>query len=192
VHEIVSPSENPAGTGVMDSAELAELKSDLETTLAPEIKSQTISVHREPDGLVISLREAGFFESGAARMRSISQAPLDRIAKLLQPHNYRLRIEGHTDNTPIHTAGFPSNWELSTSRSTEMVRLLIVRYGFNPDGLSAAGFAQYHPVATNQTAEGRGMNRRVDIVILGHGAMIDSAARINAKSMSVVKTADNH
>jgi len=80
-----------------------------------------------------------------------------------------LRIEGHTDNAPIHTAQFPSNWELSTSRATEIVRLLIVRDGFSPDLLSAAGYAEYRPVATNLTAEGRGMNRRVDIIILGQG-----------------------
>lgn len=151
------------------SGDLVGLKSELEIALASEIKSKAIAVHREPDGLVISLREAGFFESGSAQMKSTSQSALDRIAGMLRQHDYRLRIEGHTDNAPIHTAGFPSNWELSTSRATEMVQILIVRDGFSPDRLSAAGFAQYHPVATNLTAEGRGMNRRVDIVILGHG-----------------------
>ena len=94
-------------------------------------------------------------------------AAFDRIAGMLSQHDYRLRIEGHTDNAPIHTAQFPSNWELSTSRATEIVRLLIVRDGFSPDRLSAAGYAEYRPVATNLTAEGRGMNRRVDIIILG-------------------------
>jgi chemotaxis protein MotB len=109
----------------------------------------------------------GFFESGSAQMKSASMAAFDRIAGMLRQHDYRLRIEGHTDNAPIHTAQFPSNWELSTSRATEIVRLLIVRDGFGPDRLSAAGYADYHPVATNLTAEGRGMNRRVDIIILG-------------------------
>jgi hypothetical protein len=100
-------------------------------------------------------------------MKSASIAAFDRIAAMLSQHDYRLRIEGHTDNAPIHTAQFPSNWELSTSRATEIVRLLIVRNGFGPDRLSAAGYAEYRPVATNLTAEGRGMNRRVDIIILG-------------------------
>jgi outer membrane protein OmpA-like peptidoglycan-associated protein len=109
----------------------------------------------------------GNFESGSAQMKSASQGALDSIANMLRQRNYRLRIEGHTDNAPIHTAQFPSNWELSTSRATEIVRLLIVRDGFGPDRLSAAGFAEYHPVTTNRTAEGRGINRRVDIVILG-------------------------
>jgi outer membrane protein OmpA-like peptidoglycan-associated protein len=111
---------------------------------------------------------AGNFETGSAQMKAASQAAFDQIAAMLHQHDYRLRIEGHTDNVPIHTAQFPSNWELSTSRATEIVRLLVVREGFAPDRLSAAGYAEYHPVATNFTSEGRGMNRRVDIVVLGH------------------------
>jgi hypothetical protein len=111
---------------------------------------------------------AGNFESGSAQMKSASLGAFDRIADLLRKREYRLRIEGHTDNSPIHTAQFPSNWELSTSRATEIVRLLIVRDGFASTRLSAGGFAEYHPIATNRTAEGRAINRRVDIVILGH------------------------
>jgi chemotaxis protein MotB len=96
---------------------------------------------------------------------------------MLRQRDYRLQIEGHTDDAPIHNSEFPSNWELSTSRATEIVRLLIVRDGFSPDRLSAAGYAEYHPVATNRTAEGRGMNRRVDIVILGHAPTEPSLAQ---------------
>ena len=124
---------------------------------------------RELDGLVISLREAGFFESGSAQMKQASAPAFDRIAALLRKRKCRLRIEGHTDNIPIHNAKFSSNWELSTSRATEIVRLLIVRDGFDAYHLSAAGYAEYHPAATNGTAEGRGQNRRVDIVILSEG-----------------------
>jgi chemotaxis protein MotB len=166
---IVSHPEGALGTGVgIENGDLAELQTELETALASEIKRKEIAMRREPDGLVISLREVGFFESGAAEMKSSSQAAFDRIAGMLRQRDYRLRIEGHTDNAPIHTAQFPSNWELSTTRATEIVRLLIVRDGFGPDRLSAAGFAEYHPVASNHTPEGRGMNRRVDIVVLGH------------------------
>lgn len=166
---IVSHPEGALGTGVgIENGDLAELQTELETALASEIKRKEIAMRREPDGLVISLREVGFFESGSAQMKSSSQAAFDRIASMLRQRDYRLRIEGHTDNAPIHTAQFPSNWELSTTRATEIVRLLIVRDGFSPDRLSAAGFAEYHPVAPNYTAEGRGRNRRVDIVVLGH------------------------
>jgi len=109
---------------------------------------------------------AGNFQSGSARMMAASEAALDRIAGMLGKREYRLRIEGYTDNTPIHTAQFPSNWELSTSRATEVVRVFIVREGFSPDRLSAAGYGEYHPLASNLTVEGRSANRRVDIVIL--------------------------
>jgi CheY-specific phosphatase CheX len=109
----------------------------------------------------------GNFESASAKMKSASQPAFDRIASVLREGQYRLRIEGHTDNAPIHNSEFPSNWELSTTRATEIVRLLIVRDGFIPDRLSAAGYAEYHPIASNRTLEGRGANRRVDIIILG-------------------------
>jgi len=154
--------------GGIENGDLAQLENELQTALAAEIKRKEIAMRREPDGLVISLREVGFFESGSAEMKSASQAAFDQIATMLRQRNYRLRIEGHTDDVPIHTARFSSNWELSTARATEIIRLLIVRDGFAPDRLSAAGYAEFHPIAPNANAEGRGMNRRVDIVILGH------------------------
>jgi chemotaxis protein MotB len=163
---VASHPEGDLGTGV-ENGDLAKLQSELQTVLAQQIQQKEIAMHSEPDGLVISLREVGFFESGSAQMKSSSKEAFDRIAGILRQRNYRLRIEGHTDNVPIRTAQFPSNWELSASRATEIVRLLIVRDGFAPDRLSAGGFAEFHPVASNSTEEGRGMNRRVDIVVLG-------------------------
>jgi chemotaxis protein MotB len=166
--------------GTAENGDLAELQHELETTLTAEIARKEVSMRREPDGLVISLREVGFFESGSAQMKLGSEPAFDRIAALLRQHDYRLRIEGHTDNVPIHTTQFPSNWELSTSRATEIVRVLVVRDGFDAAYLSAAGYAEYHPIASNRTAEGRGMNRRVDIVILGHG--LPTAAAVLGES----------
>jgi chemotaxis protein MotB len=148
------------------NGDLENLQHELEATLAAEIARKEVSMRREPDGLVISLREVGFFESGSAQMKAESQTAFDHIAEILKRRKYRLRIEGHTDNVPIHNAQFSSNWELSTARATEVVRLLIVRDGFNAAGLSAAGYAEYHPIAGNGTPAGRAMNRRVDIVIL--------------------------
>lgn len=160
-------SGSGSGSG-SENGDLGQLRTELETALAAQIKLKEVAIHSEADGLVISLREVGFFESGAAQMKSASRGALDTIAAMLRQRDCRLRIEGHTDDAPIHTAQFPSNWELSTSRATEIVRLLIVRDGYSPDRLAASGYAEYHPVASNRSAEGRGMNRRVDIVILGH------------------------
>lgn len=156
-----------SGLGAGDgNGDLAKLQRELETALSAEIGRKEVSMRREPDGLVISLREVGFFESGSAQMKAASQPAFDHIAAILRERGYRLRIEGHTDNIPIHNARFASNWELSTARATEIIRLLIVRDGFDPTGLSAGGYGEYHPVASNQSMEGRAMNRRVDIVIL--------------------------
>jgi len=145
---------------------LSALQSELQEALKREINLHTVALHRETEGLVISLQEFGFFDSGSAALKPSALPALDRIASILAVRACGLRIEGHTDNVPIHTAQIASNWELSSARSTELVRLLIVRYRFAPQRLSAAGFAEYHPIASNATAQGRAQNRRVDVVIL--------------------------
>ena len=143
-----------------------DLRSELEEALAQEIQSKVVKLKARREGLVVSLREIGFFKSGSATVKRESEPAVARIAAVLAPRANQLRIEGHTDNVPIRTVRFASNWELSTARATEMVKLFVTRYGFTPERLSAAGYAEFHPVAGNNTAEGRGLNRRVDIVVL--------------------------
>ncbi len=142
------------------------MRSELERALATEIKRNEVALHLEADGLVVSLREIGFFDSGSAAIKPGAEPALARIAKILQEHPYAVRIEGHTDNVPIHTSQFASNWELSTARATALVRTLVEQHGISADRLSAAGYAEFHPVASNDTAKGRQLNRRVDLVIL--------------------------
>jgi chemotaxis protein MotB len=139
---------------------------ELEKALAPEIKERVVEVKARREGLVVSLREIGFFEVGSAILRPSSRDAIDRLAQVLKSRDESLRIEGHTDNVPIHTERYASNWELSTARASELIKVFIEHYDFSPPRLSAAGFAEYHPAASNDTAEGRGRNRRVDIVIL--------------------------
>lgn len=162
---ISSPPED-ALTAASEEANLTTLQAELQQALQREIAQHTVALHRETEGLVISLREFGFFDSGSAALKPSALPALDRIASILAVRICRLRIEGHTDNVPIHTAQMSSNWELSTARSTELVRLLILRYSFAPERLSAAGYAEYHPIVSNDTAQGRAQNRRVDVVIL--------------------------
>jgi len=159
---------SPHGTPQADPEDknLDPLRRELERALAPEIARQEVALRTVPDGLVISLREMGFFDTGSAAIKPGSQSALSHIAALLAPRPYRIRIEGHTDDVPIHNSQFPSNWELSTTRATELVRLLIVQHGFSPERLSAAGYAQYHPIVSNDTPERRAQNRRVDVVVL--------------------------
>jgi chemotaxis protein MotB len=162
---IASPPADGLSSG--DTRDLSKLRRELEQALAPEISRRELALRTVPDGLVISLREMGFFPSGSAHMKAASEQAFARIARLLVDREFQIRIEGHTDTVPIHTAQFNSNWELSTARSTELVRLLIVKYHFEAARLSAAGYAEFHPVASNGTEDGRKLNRRVDVVILG-------------------------
>jgi len=145
---------------------LPKLQNELAQQLASEIKRGEVAIKVGQEGLVVSLREVGFFDSGSADVKLKSEPSVASIAQVLKHGLYLVRIEGHTDNIPIHTERFASNWELSTSRATEMAKLFITKYEFPPERLSAAGFAEFHPVAPNATAEGRALNRRVDIIVV--------------------------
>jgi len=159
----VLPTAPPPGD---PSQQFALVKQQLESSLSSQIVARTVSVHEAQDGLVVSLQEAGFFDSGSAEVRASTLPVLAGIAQRLGNTAFTLRVEGHTDNQPIHTAQFASNWELSTARSTAIARVFLAQQHFDPARLSAAGYAQYHPVADNKTAEGRARNRRVDIIVL--------------------------
>jgi chemotaxis protein MotB len=165
---IVIPGTTPAAsTHSASSAESVEsIRRKLEIDLAGELTRRTVSLRETPEGIVLSLREVGFFDSGSATLRASSMETFDRIGSVLASVGSNLRIEGHTDDVPIHTPQFQSNWELSTARATEIIRLLLTREGIGPQRLSAAGYAEYHPVADNATDDGRRLNRRVDIVIV--------------------------
>lgn len=146
-------------------ADLEQMRRTLEHRLASEIGKHTVTLEMGSDGLVISLREAGFFDSGSATPHASSMVTLRQIAAVLEHSPYDVRVEGHTDNVPIHSERFASNWELSTARATQIARLLIELDAVQPERLSAAGYAEFHSVDSNDTAQGRANNRRVDLVI---------------------------
>jgi chemotaxis protein MotB len=157
--------------------DLRRLQGQLSGVLAAQLAAHTAALRLGRDGLVISLRESGFYDSGSALPNPRSKPTLDRVAAMIAATPYDLRIEGHTDNVPIHTSQFASNWELSTARATEMAEIFILSYRFDPRRLSAAGFAQYHPVAGNGTPEGRSQNRRVDIIVLPRISVMPTGRR---------------
>jgi chemotaxis protein MotB len=146
--------------------DLIRLRDELDQTLSSQISAHTVSLEMGRDGLVISLREAGFFDSGSAVPKPTALPALRNIANKLGALPYDIRIEGHTDNVPIHSAQFDSNWDLSSARATRIARLFVEMKAVAPDRLSAAGYAEYHPVAGNDTAQGRAENRRVDLVVM--------------------------
>lgn len=146
--------------------ELAGIRKQLLSALGVEIKEHHVYMRTTSEGLVVSLQEVGFFDTGSAVLKPGALPVIARIAGILAHAYQNIRVEGQTDNVPIHNAQYASNWELSTARATEVLELLITRFGIAPWRLSAAGYAKYHPVATNVTPAGRALNRRVDIVIL--------------------------
>ena len=117
-------------------------------------------------GLVLRFSERFFFDSGEASVRPEVIPMLNSIAQTLEKIPNHIRIEGHTDSVPINTPRFPSNWELSTARATSIVHFVLTRYQFEPTRLSAAGYGEFRPIASNKNHDGRSQNRRVDIVIL--------------------------
>ena len=146
--------------------DLERIGRDLSQMLAGEIANGSISISMNRDGLVVSLREIGFFDSGSATPRPGAMHVLRDIAATLGQVPYDVRVEGHTDNVPIHNAAFDSNWELSAARATTIARLFADAHAIPPQRLSAAGYGEFHPVASNATAEGRAENRRVDLVVM--------------------------
>ncbi|MGO8791093.1 MAG: flagellar motor protein MotB [Terriglobia bacterium] len=163
--QMASPFEKIAGSPPAPG-NLDAVQKELTAALAAEIQRHEVVLKATREGLVISLQEIGFFDSGSADLRPASEAAVQRIVEVLRAQSNSIRVEGHTDNVPIHNAHFASNWELSTARATEMIRLFITRYNLAATRLSAAGYAEYHPVASNETTGGRTQNRRVDIVVL--------------------------
>src|SRR5271157_271620 len=176
-NSVTDATEKPAipmnivmGEDVLSPAKVKEdlenLHRELEQRLSNQVATHTVSMKMGRDGLVISLKEAGFFGSGSATPKPEALPTLRQIAAALGRTPYDLRIEGHTDNIPIHTAEFDSNWELSSARATRIARIFLDLNVISPERISAAGYSEFHPVAANDTAEGRGENRRVDLVVL--------------------------
>jgi chemotaxis protein MotB len=149
---------------------LGRLKRSMESLLNTEIAKGKVQARMDPRGLVISLGEGGFFDSGSDQIKPEGKAMLDTIATSLVSVGNNIRVEGHTDNIPIKNSKFPSNWELSTARATAIIAYMISNFGLRPELLSAAGYAEYRPAASNDTEEGRSHNRRVDIVVLSSAA----------------------
>lgn len=141
------------------------LKKGLENT-------DEISMTRESRGLVIRLKDTILFDAGSDIIKDKARLTLDKIAEILKKTPNSIRIEGHTDNQPIKTSKFPSNWELSTARATNIIRYLINNHKFNPDKLSAVGYGEYMPLENISTKENDALNRRVDIVILSSASKI--------------------
>jgi len=160
-------SQNTGGSGILpgsesESDERAKFEQKL---LENPVLMQKTKMRQTKQGLIVSLSEAGFFAPGDAVINQEAQAVIEMLAETLRNNSAQIRIEGHTDSTPISNARYPSNWELSTARAS-MVLAKFIERGISPERLSAAGYGGFQPIADNSTAEGRAQNRRVDVVII--------------------------
>ena len=148
--------------------ELSQTKKLLEERLSQEIGDKQISLKLKDKGLVITFVADVLFDSGKAEIRRAAYNSLDKVARVLQENvpDLNVGIEGHTDNIPIKLSRWGSNWELSTARALSVLHYLVDKKGISGDRVSAIGYGEYRPVASNDTKEGRQLNRRVEIVIL--------------------------
>lgn len=124
-----------------------------------------MSITPSRQGIEVVLPEVMLFPSGQAELIEEAILFLDDMALLLADISNVIQVEGHTDNKPISTARLPSNWDLSTARSNQVIRYLIEEHGLNPEQFKSVGYGEYQPIASNDTAEGRSKNRRVVLII---------------------------
>jgi chemotaxis protein MotB len=151
--------------GLYPVVSIQEVKARLSVKLNRQIDSGQVDMEVDPRGLVVSIHEAGSFALGKADLSPLAREVLDEIADALLEVGNFVRVEGHTDNIPIHTERYESNWELSTARATNVVAHLLAHH-VQPERLSAAGYGEFHPRVPNDTDENRARNRRMDIVVL--------------------------
>jgi chemotaxis protein MotB len=145
-----------------------ELESSMKEALGTLLSESRgdINVKRDNRGVVVSIADKFFFESGSASLKGTSAEILDKIAAILLQYTNMIQIEGHTDNIPIKNMEFPSNWELSASRAINVAKYFMSSHNIQPERISTIGYSEYKPVAPNDTTQGRAKNRRVEIVML--------------------------
>ncbi|PWK83058.1 flagellar motor protein MotD [Fulvimonas soli] len=144
---------------------LARIQDQVQRAMQPLIDRNLIVVRRSQNWLEIEIRTDILFPSGVAQLSAQAGAVLDSLAGILAPFSNPLRVEGYTDDKPINTAVYPSNWELSAARAASVARLF-AEHGVEPSRLGIIGWGEYRPAADNATAEGRNRNRRVLVVVL--------------------------
>ncbi|MGE5280688.1 MAG: OmpA family protein [Deltaproteobacteria bacterium] len=147
---------------------LDRARRDLTSAFQKELGEYKAKLEMTERGLVLTFLAEVFFNSGQAEIRTQGKEILDKVAKVLKDDvpDSLVAVEGHTDSEPIVRSGWKSNWELSTARALAVLHYFIDQDGITPERLSAVGYGEYHPVASNETAEGKKKNRRVEIVIL--------------------------
>jgi chemotaxis protein MotB len=151
---------------VENKADLAKVFEELESLSARLDFEGEVNLAFTKEGLVMRLSEKALFDSGVAAVSPEAYPLLGKIGAIIAKTAYFIRIEGHTDNLPIHTRVFPSNWELSTARAVNVLRYFIETHKIDPQRLAAVGFAEYQPLTSNNMQPNQSKNRRVEIIFI--------------------------
>lgn len=170
-----------------------DISNQLNDALLEQIKNQDVSIKKGEDWLELEIKSNVLFYSGESRLEKAAVPIIGKVADILRASANPIQVEGFTDNQPINTPRFPSNWELSAARAASVVHLLD-RYGLAPSRMSAIGYGQFKPIADNITADGRQKNRRVVLVVLGSSESrrsleVFESKRITKPSSTKAKTA---
>jgi chemotaxis protein MotB len=147
-------------------SERARVENEIRRVLQLDTRNLPVTVTQDERGVVVHIQEELLFPSGSADLKNTSLETLDRLAGVFRTMPNDIRVEGHTDNLPIASRAFPSNWHLSVGRALNVGYYLIQKHQLNPEKVSVVGYSEYRPIASNATVEDRARNRRVDIVIV--------------------------
>jgi len=157
----------PGSADIVDSSEeLAQIFSELEALNERLKKENDITLAYSSQGLVMRLSDRALFEVGVAAISPQAIPLLKKVGDIIARTDFEIRIEGHSDDLPIKTAQFPSNWELSTARAVNVLRYFLETGGISSQRLSAVGFGEFQPIVPNNSMEHRAQNRRVEIIFL--------------------------
>ena len=145
---------------------LGNLRSEINSLIEKNNYSSSIKLEENARGVTIHILEDIVFPSGSAELKKSSRIVLQQLAAIIRKLPNDIRIEGHTDNVPISTSQFPSNWHLSVARALSTAYYLMKDEGLDPEKLSIVGYSEYKPIEANESDIGRATNRRVDIIII--------------------------
>lgn len=181
----VQESELSNGPKVDEQEMLDQITEDLNQSLSRLIDSDMVTVRREDLWVEIEMKSSLLFGSGSANMSDEALRVLWKVARPIRRISNPIHVEGFTDNIPINTFEYPSNWELSAARAASVVHLFM-KYGIDPSRMAAVGYGEHHPIAGNDSAEGRDANRRVVVVVQSR-----ALSRFGNEKMNVKNTVDS-
>ncbi|MGB7604237.1 MAG: OmpA family protein [Lutisporaceae bacterium] len=159
------PSDSPTASPTANK-EFSDLQEELQKMLEDQNLKGRVKLELNERGLTVRFLDNVLFDSGKADLKPEAKEIIENVSAILQQSKKKITVEGHTDNVPISTYIYPSNWELSTARAVNVVKYMIDFGQIDPIRLSPAGYADQHPISDNSTPDGRKNNRRVDMVIL--------------------------